>query len=184
MKALTKRTSFFKQRKVLIALLCLLVAVLVGVYFFVQYQQDQAKKQEIAEVNKKNAKTDKSSKKDILNKDGDTTESTEGLPENSTSTTTDNVPTNPDLSVKITTASQSGGVVVASAQTNGTGTCVFMYEPADGGKPVSRQVNVSGNSCSVSISQNEFTYLGQWKLTAIYYSGGKKAEASQNVTIN
>lgn len=183
MKAITKRTSLFKRHKVLIVLCCLIIAITVGAYFLVQYRSNQLKKQAAVEANKKNAETDKSSKKDILNKESDSIESTDGLPENSTSTTSDNVATNPNLSVTIVSTSQTGGNVAVTAQTNGAGSCVFNYEPADGGKPVSRQVNVSHNSCSVSISQNEFTYLGQWKLTATYYSGGKKAETSQYVKI-
>jgi hypothetical protein len=106
------------------------------------------------------------------------------LPNNSNDTTSGAVPTNAALTVKVLSSNQSGGLIKSTAQTSDTGTCVFLYAPADGGRPVTREVASAGNLCSVSISQNEFTYLGTWKLTVTYYREGAKAEVSQDVSIN
>lgn len=174
MKSLSSKKSSSRRRKIIIFVVVLaLIGVGVGAYYYPKiYKQEPAEEQQTAE-------TDNSVKKE------DTNEApSEGLPDNSSSVTSDQVEANPSLSVDIADTSQSSGMVRASAKTSGSGTCVFLYEPGDGGKPVSKSTVVSGNVCSFSASQNEFAYLGQWKLTVTYYNGGKKAEASQNVTIN
>ncbi len=109
--------------------------------------------------------------------------SSAGLPEKSNSSTTDEVPSDPQLSVSIVTTDQANGLVTASANTSqATGTCVFLYStPQD--KPVTRQVGVNDSHCSVSIPQNEFSYIGQWTLKVTYYSDGKKTEVEKSVTI-
>jgi len=127
--------------------------------------------------------TNHSPKQDVIDKSS-SQPGTNGLPTDSTSKTTDQIPTNSALTVSISSFSQSNGMVQASAQTSGDGTCVFLYAPADGGKPVTLQATVSSNTCSASASQNEFVYLGQWKLTVTFYSNNSKAQATQDVTIH
>ena len=107
----------------------------------------------------------------------------EGLPTDQTQTS-DQVPTNDDLTVSIESVSQSDGMVQASAKTSASGTCTFVYKPADGGKPVTRQVGVTGQACAASVSEAEFTYIGQWSLTVTFYNNGEKAEVQKNVSIN
>lgn len=107
---------------------------------------------------------------------------TEGLPDNSPTITTDQVPTSDDLSVDITSTSQEAGVVKASAKTSGSGTCVFLYT-TEGDKPVTHQSESSNGSCHASINEIEFSKLGQWQLKVTYYQDNKKAEVTQDVTI-
>lgn len=183
MKKLSSKKSLSKRRKLIILLaLIVLVGAGIGAYYYVKYNQEQAEKQAVIDRDSKAALTDKSAKKDSLDETKKTSSS--GLPNNSTEMTSDEVATGTALSVAIVSASQANGYVKATANTNGSGTCVFSYRPADDGMPVTRQVEVVGNKCSINISQNEFAYLGSWTLKVTYYSNGTKAEASQNVTIN
>lgn len=111
------------------------------------------------------------------------TPTTEGLPSDSTTTTSDQIPTSDTLTISIDSFTQSGGLVTATASSNNSGTCVFAYKPADGGKPVTKQEVVTNNKCITSISEGEFTYIGDWILTVTYYNNSQKAEAQKNVTI-
>lgn len=108
----------------------------------------------------------------------------QGLPSNPTETTTDQVPVSKDLTVSITSFTQSNGIVESVAQSSGSGTCVFTYRPGDGGKPVTRQVAISDNICKASIPEGEFAYIGQWSLIVTFYSNSQKAEAQKNVSIS
>lgn len=178
MNSLSLKSPTSRRRKTLVAVI---VAVLVlggigAAYYFTRPTTD------------KNASdpTNNSAKRDAANQDDGKAPSGAGagLPKSSTSMTSDQVPISSKLSITITSTSQSDGLVKASAQTSGSGTCVFLYQPSDDGKPVTRQLDTSGNTCSVNISQNEFVYLGQWQLTVTYYSDNSKAEVSRNVTIH
>jgi len=108
----------------------------------------------------------------------------EGLPSNSTETTSEEVPVSENLQVTITSFSQSNGVVQVSTKTSGEGTCVFAFKPADGGKPVTKQMTVDNKSCNISIPETEFAYLGQWALSVTFYNDNLKAEVQQDVSIN
>jgi cytoskeletal protein RodZ len=108
---------------------------------------------------------------------------TEGLPSNSTETTTDQVPTGESLSVSIKSFSQTDGKILTTAQTNNNGTCSFTYKPADNGKPVTRQTTVSNNLCEVEIPENEFAYIGNWLVHIVFYNNGQKVEVEQNVSV-
>lgn len=185
MKSISSHKSSKRRRILILIILLVLVGLGVGAFYVQKQDQETAERQGIVERDRRGAKTDKSAKKDAMAQDKDhTTHPNIGLPSDSTSTTSNQIPVSSDLSVDITSTSQSSGVVNASATTSGDGTCVFQYSAGDKDKPVTRQVAVSARNCSTSISQNEFSYLGQWKLTVTYYSGGNKAEASQDVTIN
>lgn len=125
--------------------------------------------------------TPTTSKEKVMDSPTDSTPNT-NLPQNSDTTTTEAVPTGDDISITIDSLGQSNGVVAAKATATQDGTCVFTFStPND--KPVTRQVDTANKICSVSISQNEFSYLGQWQLVVTFYKDGKKSEAKQNVTI-
>jgi len=176
MKMNPNRKTSSRRKKIILCLSILLILAVAGsvAYLMVQNKKDQ-------QEHLKAEQPGESSKQDIID---NTSKPSEGLPDDSTSTTSDQVPTDSALSVSITSTTQSSGTVRASAQTSGAGTCVFIYQPSDGGKPVTREVAVTNNTCSVEISQNEFAYLGQWKLTTTYYKDGSKTEVSKDVTIN
>lgn len=103
--------------------------------------------------------------------------------------TTENVPTSSNTSLGELTAKQSGGSITASATIHnpgsGSGSCVFTFEN-DNDKPVVRQTapTSGGSICdSGNIPEQEFTYLGQWKLTLRYYSNNTQAVATTDITI-
>lgn len=181
---LTLRKSSSRRRRIIVlAVVIALIGVGASAYYVVKSNQDTQEKQKALDRDRK-ASENSSAKKDETTKNKTSNNSGSGLPENSTSLTSDQVPTSSALSVNITSTSQANGMVNASAKTSGDGTCVFLYSAGDKDKPITRQVLASGGNCSTSISQNEFSYIGQWQLKVTYYNGGKKAEATQNVTIN
>lgn len=107
---------------------------------------------------------------------------TEGLPENSSSTTSDEVPLSNET-VSISEFSQSDGSVRATASVSANeGTCVFLYT-TEGDKPVTQQVSVKDSSCHSSIAEVNFSKLGDWLLKVTYYRNAEKVEAMQNVEI-
>lgn len=171
-----RKTSSRRKVVIIVAVAILVILVAAASVIYLMAQSEKEKQERL-----KAEQPGHSSKQDIID---NTSEPSEGLPDDSTSTTPDQVPTDSALSVSITSTTQSSGMVRASAQTNGAGTCVFLYQPSDGGKPVTKEVVVANNTCSIEISQNEFAYLGQWKLTTTYYKDGSKTEASKDVTIN
>lgn len=182
MKALSSKKSFSRRRKIIIFVVLLaLIGVGVGAYYITQENQKAAEADKALDRDRKAAETDKSAKKDAMSKDKDAS-SSEGLPENSANITSDEVQTSSELSVEILSTSQSGGYVKASAKTSGDGTCVFQYKRGED-IPTTRQVSASSGNCSVSINEAE-VLPGSVKLTVTYYKDGKKAEVSQNVTIN
>lgn len=185
MKTLSSKKSSFKRRRIIVlAVVIALIGVGASAYYIVKSNQDAQEKQKALDRDRNASKTNGNAKTDVINKSKNSNGSSNGLPENSTSTMSNQVPTSSALSVSITSTSQANGMVNAGAKTSGDGTCVFLYSAGDKDKPVTRQVLASGGNCSTSISQNEFSYIGQWQLTVTYYNGGKKAEATQNVTIN
>lgn len=182
MKALSSKKSFSRRRKIIIfVVLFALIGVGVGAYYVTQENQKAAEADKALDRDRKAAETDKSAKKDAMSKDKNAS-SSEGLPENSANITSDEVQTSSELSVEILSTSQSGGYVNASAKTSGDGTCVFSYTK-DGDKPASKQVAATSGKCSSSLPEPEVPY-GSVKLTVTFYKDGKKAEVSQNVTIN
>lgn len=181
MKSLSSKRSFSRRRKIIITtVVLLLISAGVGAYYYTQQKQDEALKKE-----RESSKTSSTAKEDVINDPKTSSSSSEGLPKNSTTVTSEQVPTSSNLSVSITSVSQADGMVSATAKTNGAGTCVFLYSVGDKDKPVTRQVDIQNNSCSTSISQNDFSYIkSPWTLRVTYYNGNNKAEASQNVKIN
>lgn len=105
-----------------------------------------------------------------------------GTPSDS-SVTSNDVPVDENLSVKIAATSQANGVVSVSASTSGgTGTCVFLFTNPDD-RPVTREATSTDSTCSTTINEAEFSRLGDWQLRTTFYSNNKKAEATSNVTI-
>lgn len=168
-----KHKSSSKKRQIIIVIFITVIAISIlafGMFWYNKYNTDIDNHKIIRSQNQNSDKTP--------------TQQTGGLPNNTTTTTPSQVPTSTELSISITKVLQSNGIIQASAQTNGDGTCVFLFHPGDKGKPVTHQVETTSNVCSVDISQDEFSYLGQWSLNVTYYNGGNKTEASQDVTIN
>lgn len=124
-----------------------------------------------------------SAKKDLDDKTDDNEDA--GLPDDSTNLTTDQVPSSPTTSVTITNVSQSDGSVNASASATGAteGTCVFTFSHSEE-RPVTRQVTTTNGSCSTAIPAVEFSRLGQWDVSVLFYSNGVKTEGNSSVTIS
>lgn len=178
MKTKTRKSLFRKRRNILIFIATVIAIVGLLICSILSYNQY------IKNQNKTTTNTSGGTQSQNQNDNKVPTQPTGGLPDNTTTTTPSKVPTSADLSVSITSISQSDGIVRANAKTSSDGTCVFLFQPGDNGKPVTRQVEITDNACSVNISQDEFVYLGQWSLSVTYYNGGNKAEASQDVTIH
>ena len=174
-------TSKPKHKKLILVCLALVVIVVVGVFLFYK-KQSSNKNKDTAQIT--------SAKTEVMNQDNDTQvdqpSSSETKTNNSVSTnTSDQIPTTTTSSIKIVSVNQTGGQITVDAETSGDsgGKCVFSFTTPDD-KPVVKEVVVSGNKCNTSIPEVEFTKLGTWNLTATYYVNDKKAEVSQNVTIN
>lgn len=118
---------------------------------------------------------------DVKNNAPTPTES--GLPTNPSSQPSNNIPVNYSGAVKIVSTSQQNGRVEAIASVSGPGTCVFQYV-TDNDKPVISEVMATDQQCKSSINEVQFTKLGIWKLTVVYYSDSKKNETSVDVLVN
>ena len=93
------------------------------------------------------------------------------------------MPTSAAATIKILSVSQSNGKVDSVAQVNSdTGICVFQYT-TDGDKPVTTQSTVMSKECRSSVPEIQFSRLGVWKLTVIFYINNEKVEAVQDVTV-
>lgn len=126
--------------------------------------------------------TPDSSKQQVITKSEDSQSTGEGLPENSTSQTSDEVPTSSTSSINILSSTQKDRYIISTAKTSGPGTCVFLYT-ADGDKPVTEETTVADTVCTSRLPEVRFAKLGTWNLKVTYYSNGEKAEASKDVTI-
>jgi len=125
-----------------------------------------------------------SAKDKVANLKNNTEGNNLGLPSNSETTTSDQVPISENITVSITEINQTSGTVSTSASIQGIqsdGTCVFTYTSDD--KPVVRQVTSSNQRCSTSIPEVEFTKIGNWNLNVTFYNDSQKAETDQSVTI-
>lgn len=162
-----------QQIIIIISILILITIVIFVVFLFINKSTNH---------NPNNA--DSKNNSETINTSKTTTVKSEGLPSNTTTTTSEQVPINDSLSVTIDSFTQINGMVNAIASTSNNGTCVFTYKPADGGKPVTRQTSITDKTCTSSISENEFTYIGDWSLTVTYYNNSQKIEVQKNVTIS
>lgn len=176
-----------RNKWALIAIAGILVAGLLatGGYYIYRKQQNQAK--QAAEKTAAEAQTE-SAKKNADIKSSE--ETTNNLPPNSTSISSEQVPIDSRLAIQITSFGQSSGMVSAAAMIKGStdlGTCVISYKNPDD-KPIVRQVNAtkdgSAQNCSASVPEVEFGKLGTWQLSIVFYNSSGKVEASRDVTIN
>lgn len=170
-----------RRRRLIVAALLVATVVIAALatYVFISYANKQSEMETL-----RSSQPSQSAKQDMLDKNNDSDSTNSGLPQQSTTITNQDVPIDTSLSISIDSITQADGRVRSNASTSGDGTCVFLFEPADGGRPISRQTSTSSKSCSVDIPENEFAYLGQWKLTVTFYSNGQKMDTSRNVTVN
>jgi len=180
------KTSAKSKRKFALVITLLIFALLVSggiVYRHRLTQERSSTEQKIRDE----AQID-SSKKDVQTevKIGNSGSKSTNLPANSTSTTSDEVPVSNALSVSISNTGQSNGVVTSAATVTGldeSGTCVFTYS-TPGDRPVVQQVTTTNKICQSNIPEVQFSKLGTWKLSVVFYQNNARAETSQNVTIN
>lgn len=175
------RKPYSRKHLLIVAISAILVVTMVAALTY-RFISDVNRQSEMETL--KSSQPSESSKQDIINQKYGDQLTDPSLPEESTAITNEEVATGSNLSVNIDSVAQRNGRVFSVARTNDEGVCVFLFEPFDAGKPISRQVSTSNNACSTDISEGEFTYLGQWKLTVTYYNNGQKTDTSQDVTIN
>lgn len=95
------------------------------------------------------------------------------------------VPVKPEASLAITSLKQSNGEVSYAATfdgIDGDGTCSAQFT-APGAKPVTRTAKASGQECSASIPEMEFTQLGEWTLTVRYYNSNSQVTATKAINV-
>ena len=161
------------------------ILVVTGGYF---YNRKLSQEKIRTEQKQRDEAQTNSSKNNLQSKDTnkDNSIGDETLPNNSTGTTTDKIPSSETLEISIKNTSQNGGTVNASVEISGTttdGTCVFTYTtPED--RPVIQQISSSNNTCQSNIPEVQFSKLGTWKLNVVFYQNNTKVEASKNVTIH
>ncbi len=176
MKSLSSKKKIQKPFYI-IGVIFLLICVGIGVFYLYNQQKNSDKEMANERLStEENIAESKKKKNQQKNSAG------VGLPNNSETITSDQIPQSSTLSISILSTSQENGKVTAAAQTNGEGTCVFSYT-TDGDKPVINQVAVQVNICQSSISEVQFAKLGVWSLKVTYYNNEQKAEAQANVTI-
>ncbi|MFO0887126.1 MAG: hypothetical protein U0413_02775 [Candidatus Saccharimonadales bacterium] len=177
---ITNNKSSSSKKLVVVIVLILLILLLVGGCLYYRNKQKNNIAKDTAQIT--------SAKTQIMNQD-DNSSAEQANPTKTNNQvsdkTSDQIPATTTSSIKIVSVEQSGGQITVDAETSGDsgGKCVFSFTTTED-KPVVREVLVSGNKCNTSIPEVEFTKLGTWNLTATYYVNDKKAETSQNVTIN
>lgn len=177
-------SSTRRSRKPLIALVVLAIVIALGGGLFMFIKSRNAENARIEQKARDEAQTS-SAKKDVQNKNADDSQS-KNLPNNSTSTTPDKVPTSEEIKVVITSTSQKDGIVNTSASVTGAssdGTCVFTYTTPDE-RPVVQQVTSTNKVCTSAIPEVQFSKLGNWNLQVIFYLNNVKSEANKSVSIN
>lgn len=95
------------------------------------------------------------------------------------------VPVKPEASLTISSLKQSNGEVSYAATfdgIDGDGTCSAQFT-APGAKPVTRTTKASGQECSASIPEMEFTQLGEWTLTVRYYNSNAQVTATKAINV-
>lgn len=175
----TGTTKPNKRRRLIYLLLVLAIAVLVGLfYMFYINKTDDTVDPNSTDPTIETTKT--KSKNSELPLDSD------DIPRDATS---DQIPSNPQLSVSISNFSQANGEVKAEALINGSsgdGTCVFNFSTPEG-KPVVKELasSTTGNEqlCSLTLTEVEFDKIGTWELTVTFYKDGAKSVASKNVEV-
>lgn len=104
--------------------------------------------------------------------------------------TTDEIPVDTVASASITQLVQQNRNIVASASVNNvdaSGSCSFTFT-SEFDDPVSRTSTPADEgetiTCGpIEVSDNEFSYLGEWLLTFRYYIDGKQIVAEEKITV-
>lgn len=173
-----------KKRLIIIALTLLILAGLAAAYYFVCHktadvppQSDSAQTQSAKEIE---IEGEKPQSPNAAN---------QNLPVDSSTKTSEDIPTSSDLKVMIVKAQQETSRVEAEVTITGgdkLGTCVFLFtNPED--RPVTRQISSTGSlgaqNCKATIPNIEFNRLGTWRLKVTYYMDENKGEAQSEITI-
>lgn len=103
--------------------------------------------------------------------------------------TSDQVPVSKGLVATITNLSEANQQVTFSASITGSsqkGTCVVTFStPND--RPVTKQFDPTMSNqtatCPLTLSAQDFTYLGNWTATLHYYLGTEQATAQKDINI-
>lgn len=171
------------RKRIVILLVVLLLVTGAGLVTFLKVRSDNnrtaAEQKARDEAQTGNAKASRAKSE----KEGATTG--QNLPNNSDTSTTDQIPSSGTMSLEISQLEQSGDTINVTAKASGSdkeGTCVLTFSLPDE-KPVVKQVNSVGMSCSLSISKLEFSRLGNWNLNAVFYQGESKTEANRVISI-
>ncbi len=162
------------KRKILIFCIVALIIGSVALFFMYKTRQNH---QSSSDASTAEQKTEPPKVKTKTESNNNT------LPNNSESTTTEQIPTGVSQSVAILSVTQSDGKVNAVAQTSSEGTCVFQYT-TDGDRPITTQVATSAKQCTNSVPEIQFSKLGTWKLTVTFYVNNEKVEDSRDVAIH
>jgi hypothetical protein len=169
-----KKIKKNKSKRILAVLV--LVAVALGVLGYFKFMKDdttsisqeEQKSAEQADVDQAKQKAEEESQREPLKDNGGD--------DNTTPTTTPS-----SVSLGSPSFSQTDHMISSSVQVSGatSGSCKFTFVAADG-KPVIKSASLSGGTCSVSISEAEFTFLGTWKLTVEF--GSKSVSRDVNIS--
>lgn len=127
---------------------------------------------------------------DTLNKADSTTGNKANIPvdpniDNSKNTAT--IPTNDGAKLTFQTLAQADNEVtistVASTSLPSNGTCTIIFEK-DGARPITRSTTATNHICGpISIPEFEFTTIGEWKITARYFTNNSQVIATDRIEI-
>jgi cytoskeletal protein RodZ len=101
------------------------------------------------------------------------------------SQTTDDVPVTKTTSLSITQLNQSNGNVnLTTSITNpaSSGTCTFTFT-SQGTKPVVSQASTTGDTCSTSIPDYQFSMIGDWQVKVNYFANDTITTTTGSITI-
>ena len=160
-----------KRTIIVLTLLALLIVAGVAAYYFVKNQDPT-----------KNYKPmyDTSTSKDSTQTDNDSVKdnpSQSNLP-----TTSEEVPSATEGSIKIVQLNQADGYINAKAETANfsTQTCVYQFS-SEGARPITRELE--GNCAGISIPQAEFEKIGTYTLVVTAYGSDKKISSTQTLNV-
>lgn len=103
----------------------------------------------------------------------------------SKSQTTDDVPVAKTTSIAITKLEQSNGNVnLTTSITNpaSSGACTFTFT-SQGTKPVVSQATTTGDTCSTSIPDYQFSMIGDWQVKVNYFANDTITTTTGSITI-
>ena len=175
-----KHNSNRKRKFLKLSVLLLIIALGVGTGAYLYFQNQQA--MQLAEQKERDEAQITSTKKAIAE------EKSGGLKPKTSSDIKQDIPTSSNVTVSITSTSQSNGSVRASATVAGADTtgafCIFTYTNPDDKPVTSSSVPLTDGSCSTETPEVNFSKLGVWNLNVTTYISNTKSEANQSVTIN